>query len=192
MSESENRQLLIAAAAALLVLGGILWAAQLEPKVPAAPPNISDVSVEPRETQAPVDRDSAGADRKKAAPPPTLITGLKKPSVRPWSQAGAVFTALSARQPAFQTCYDAALKERPKAKGRAILQFDLADGVLSSEVGVELRAIPSIELRDCFAAATPAVDFSAVQGQTRVLWPLLMWPDKGLSVQAPVGPLDGD
>ncbi len=192
MNEGENRQLLIAAAASLFVLGGgaFFWFGHSE--APVVPGNIPDVSLKPVAPAPPTEADGSQSKRKKVAPPPTLITGLKRPSVRPWDQAGEVYSALSNHHAAYQACYELALKERPKAKGRAILQFDLEEGALSSEVGVELRAIPSLELRDCFAKATPAIDFSGVKGKTRVLWPLVMWPDKGLAVQEPIDPLDGD
>jgi|GEM_PF-3902222 len=194
MSEGESRQLMVAGAAAVgvLGLGAYLWFGMAGSAPAPEAPDVSNIAVQPRAPRAGVSADGASPERKRAAPPPSMVAGLKQPSVRPPEQTAAVHTALLAIEGALQACFNDVLAERPGSKGRAILQFDVTDGALAGPVAVELRAIPSPSLRDCFVAATPSADFSGVQGQTRVLWPLLMWPDKGLSVQPPVAPLDGD
>ncbi len=193
MAGSENRQLLVAGAVAFAVLGAgaFLWFAPADSSAPATPRALPQVATARDEPSAPVSAETAAPDRKQVAPIPNLVAGLKQPRVRPPEAEPALYAALTAIQPAFQACYAATLADDPSAKGRAVLQFDLQDGALNGPVAVELRVIPSVTLRDCLAAATPTADFSAVQGLTRVIWPLLMWPDKGLSVQAPVGRLDG-
>ncbi|MCO4769783.1 MAG: hypothetical protein KDA24_07100 [Deltaproteobacteria bacterium] len=205
MSEGENRQLLIATAVALLVLGGgaFLWFGQtaetsrsepldtkgrsLTPMMPPTPATVTGGA--PREAATPMDPMEAAKTAEKNRrrnPLPSMVPGLKSPSVRPPALTQAVYASLQPLEADFQACYDTALKADRTSKGRAILMFNVENGALQGDVSVELRAIPSVELRDCFGDLVPKADFSGVQGLARVLWPLAMWPERGLVVQAPV------
>ena len=206
MSEGENRQLLVAAAAAALVLGGgaFLWFGASEEPAPAISADVSKHTIAPavsngteepgRLTPTPDGADALTPQEKveqaeknrKKAPPPSLLAGLKEPRVRPNELTDAVWSALKPLESTFQGCYDELLVQEPQARGRVILIFDLEDGSLTSDVTAELRAINSLSFRDCLLRAVPEADFSVVAGRARVLWPLVMWPDRGLSLQDPV------
>lgn len=208
MSTGENRQLMVAAAAAVLVLGGgaFLWFGRSAPEAPAPPPRHLSAG-EPLEsgeripepsTLAPYVSGAAGMDpaeaaataernRRKKPPVPTGVASVKEPRVRPPAAMDAVHQALIPLTEEFQGCFDTELLERKDARGRAILMFSVEDGELASDVSVELRAIPSIPLRDCFARVAQTADFSGVEGTVSVFWPLLMWADRGLILQEPVG-----
>ncbi len=206
MSKGENRQLLFAAAAAALVLGGgaFFWFGPTENPVPPKPADLSGHSIAPAVTDVPEEPagltpktdgvaeltpqekvEQAEKNRKKA-PPPSLLAGLKEPRVRPNELTDSVWSALKPLESTFQGCYDELLIQDPQARGRVILIFDLEGGSLSTAITAELRAINSLSFRDCLLQAVPDADFSGVAGRARVLWPLVMWPDRGLSLQDPV------
>lgn len=189
----DDKQLLFGAAAALLVLtlGLVAYLRAGSPEAPAvAPPETPTgkrlVLAGSDKTQRP--ERSAGADA--AAPPrsrvPMLDAGTREPRVRPAHLTAGIERDLRASEAAFQACYATELKTRPDAKGRAVLQFSIDENSEVSSIGVELRAIPSIPLKQCLEGVAQEVVFGSVDEPAVVWWPLLMWPDKGLSVQSPV------
>jgi len=206
MSTGENRQLMVGAAAAVVVLGGgaFLWfgRAAPEPELPQVElvaadelpsgERIPEPQAPARAASAaagmdPADAAAAARKNRRKPPVPTGVASVKEPRVRPPAAMSAVHEALIPLTEAFQGCFDTELLERKDARGRAVLMFSVADGELASDVSVELRAIPSIPLRDCFAKVTRGGDFSGIEGEVTVFWPLLMWADRGLTLQEPVG-----
>ena len=117
---------------------------------------------------------------------PQLGSSTREPRVRPKHLTAAIETDLRASEAAFQDCYAAELETRPDAKGRAVLQFSIDENSEVSSIKVELRAIPSMDLKLCLQGVAEQVVFGSVEEPAVVFWPLLMWPDKGLSIQSPV------
>ncbi len=198
----EDKQLLAGAAAALVVLAvgvvAYLYASSTDPApdVPAA----TAVALRPSSARmrkpavpqaastadAPADGDPAQKPDRRASRLPQLNSDTNVPVVRPAYLTAAIEKDLRASEAAFQACYAAELQVRPQAKGRAVLRFSIDENSEVSSISVELRAIPSMSLKFCLEGVAQEVVFGSVDEPATVWWPLLMWPDKGLSVQSPV------
>ncbi len=144
---------------------------------PAPPPEAAD----------PADPPETGSGPTRRSRVPQLVSSTQEPRVRPAHLTAAIETDLRASEAAFQDCYATELETRPNAKGRAVLQFSIDENSEVSSIKVELRAIPSMDLKLCLQGVAEQVVFGGVDEPAVVFWPLLMWPDKGLSVQSPVG-----
>jgi hypothetical protein len=184
----DDKQLLIAAAAALLVLGlGLVayFSAGSGDRPMAEPPTDADDRViVPAQPDLTLEKRSPPTGR---AQQPLLTATIRDPRVRPEHLTRGVEQDLRASEAEFKACYATELETNPKAKGRALLQFSIDENSEVSAINVELRAIPSMALKYCLEAAGRTVVFGSVDEPALVWWPLLMWPDKGLSIQPPVG-----
>ncbi len=205
----DDKQLLFGTVAALLVLGlglvaylssgssppapttpppeararaSVTKAARPSALIPT-PPRADAVTEPPVQPQGPAEPDEDGARRSRL---PQLASSTQEPRVRPEHLTASIETDLRASEADFQACYAAELERRPGAKGRAVLQFAIDENSEVSSINVELRAIPSMDLKRCLQGVAEEVVFGSVDEPAIVYWPLLMWPDKGLSVQAPV------
>jgi len=152
--------------------------------IPTSPSGEADGAdgAPPTETAPPADADSGTRQSRM----PLLGSSTREPRVRPAHLTAAIETDLRASEAAFQDCYARELETRPDAKGRAVLQFSIDENSEVSSIKVELRAIPSMDLKLCLQGAAEQVVFGSVEEPAVVFWPLLMWPDKGLSIQSPV------
>jgi hypothetical protein len=151
------------------------------------PPRVDDATPVPEQPEAPAEQDEADEGSSLRSRLPKLHSGTQEPRVRPEHLTASIEEDLRASEAEFQACYATELERRPSAKGRALLQFSIDENSEVSSINVELRAIPSMDLKLCLQGVAEQVVFGSVDEPAIVYWPLLMWPDKGLSVQSPVG-----